>query len=88
MIKKISIKSHGVTTTVPSEIFVTKGYGSIKDNTHLVLDECYLDNLKYFALIRENGFVVYDRYFSINYINSIEYKELSLDKYYKLRAFL
>ena len=86
--KKLSIKSHGVTTTIPSEILVIKGYGRIKDNTHLVLGESIIDNLKYFALIRENGFVVYDRYFTPTYINSIEYKELSLEKYYKLRAFL
>jgi hypothetical protein len=88
MIKQLSIKSHGIVFTMPSEILMLQTCDTAYSGTHFVLGIQNLNSQYYFSILRKNGVVVSDQYMSGIYATSLKYKECSIEAYYNLRAFL
>jgi len=91
MISKLTIKSYGVTVTLPSEILILEDCIWAKTGEHLALgkDKNIMGN-DCFIVLRKNGVVISGPSPLIHSVgaNSLIYQECSVEKYYKMKAFL
>jgi hypothetical protein len=94
--KVISIKFYGVNISVPSEILLLRDYKNFRANTHLILEKGLMPFSKYnktmeerFIVLRKNGTPSSGQeVLTVTDIHQLEFKECSLEKFYKFRAFL